>query len=530
MTSERWTWDAASRRYRDETTGRWLSHGKVATIRNDFAATQRAWADTAASALARKDWTVRRWELEIRDRLKRVFLAEYMLGRGGTNVMTQADYGAVGRMLKDQYDFLRGFAEDVQAGAMTEAQIASRTQLYHESAIQAFERGKAEAYGIPTLPAYPADGRTRCLTGDVIVDGIGIERGFRRPYDGDIVRLETAGGKVLTVTPNHPVLTDRGWVRAGLLKQGDDVVCGRLRQPNTGRQLDPYSTPATISEVCGALERLSCNRKPLSAMDFHGDGRYGYVDVVGADRFLRSDTAASLLQPRRDLRLSDPYSGERTLSRQRLIEALVVTCLTSANSDVRMIGERSLLFERHASHAQNHRFATGTRIDTEFAKTADDRMARDVVFSGDLIDASAVMEALGNDLRFQVRTGDAGFPIESVSVAAEPTAYNDPRDAEAVAQSIDAFTGIVVLDKVVFADVQSFHGDVFNLQTAEGWYSANGIIVHNCRSRCRCRWRITEQKTTWKAYWIVSGRAESCSDCLTRRALYNPHIVSKVLD
>jgi len=158
-----WVWDTKSRRYRNSETGRWISHSKVAQLRNDFAATQRQWADTAASALSRGDWTVRRWELEIRDRLKRVYLSEYMLGRGGKNAMTSSDYGRVGSMLKEQYDFLRSFALDIQDGTMSEAQIAARTQMYHESATQAFERGKVAAYsGDLNLPAYPADGRTRC--------------------------------------------------------------------------------------------------------------------------------------------------------------------------------------------------------------------------------------------------------------------------------------------------------------------------------------------------------------------------------
>lgn len=158
-----WVWDTSSRRYRNTETGRWISHSKVADLRNDFATKQRVWADTAAAALGRGDWTVRRWELEIRERLKKVYLTEYMLGRGGKNAMTQADYGRVGAMLKEQYDYLRAFAVDVQAGTMSEAQIAARTQLYHESSIQAFERGKAAAYGGDLLlPAYPADGRTEC--------------------------------------------------------------------------------------------------------------------------------------------------------------------------------------------------------------------------------------------------------------------------------------------------------------------------------------------------------------------------------
>jgi hypothetical protein len=156
-------WDTVSRRYRNTETGKWISHADVAGLRDQFAMEQRVWADQAVRAMVRGDWTVRRWELEIRDRLKRVYLAEYMLGRGGQQAMTQADYGRVGNMLRDQYQYLRTFALDVQAGTMSEAQIAARTQLYHESSIQAFERGKAAAYsGDLILPAWPADGFTRC--------------------------------------------------------------------------------------------------------------------------------------------------------------------------------------------------------------------------------------------------------------------------------------------------------------------------------------------------------------------------------
>lgn len=163
MPSLTWVWDTQSRRYRNTQTGRWLSHVKIAELRDQYAGEQRGWADQAARRLAQKDWTVRRWEDEVRAKLKRTYLAEYMLGRGGKNVMTAADYGRVGNMLKAQYDFLRAFADDISAGTMSEAQIAARTQLYHESSIQAFERGKAAAYsGDLVLPAYPADGRTRC--------------------------------------------------------------------------------------------------------------------------------------------------------------------------------------------------------------------------------------------------------------------------------------------------------------------------------------------------------------------------------
>jgi hypothetical protein len=45
-----------------------------------------------------------------------------------------------------------------------EAQIAARSKMYLNSAREAFERAKARAYGLPTLPAYPGDGQTVCRT------------------------------------------------------------------------------------------------------------------------------------------------------------------------------------------------------------------------------------------------------------------------------------------------------------------------------------------------------------------------------
>lgn len=42
------------------------------------------------------------------------------------------------------------------------AQVRARSQLYINSARQAYERAKARALGVPDLPAYPGDGSTVC--------------------------------------------------------------------------------------------------------------------------------------------------------------------------------------------------------------------------------------------------------------------------------------------------------------------------------------------------------------------------------
>jgi hypothetical protein len=159
-----WTWDASAHRYRNAKSGQWVSQTTVTNLRDDFAAAQRGWADQLAHMLADRQWTVNRWELEIRSRLKSLYVGEYMLGRGGKNAMTSSDYGRVGQLLREQYAFLRGFALEVQAGTMSEAQIAARTHLYHKSSVRAFETGKVASYSATlTLPAMPGDGQTPCL-------------------------------------------------------------------------------------------------------------------------------------------------------------------------------------------------------------------------------------------------------------------------------------------------------------------------------------------------------------------------------
>ena len=44
----------------------------------------------------------------------------------------------------------------------------------------------------------------------------------------------------------------------------------------------------------------------------------------------------------------------------------------------------------------------------------------------------------------------------------------------------ERLSGLVETDRVVEKSVGVFAGHVYNLSTAEGWYSAGGLIVSNC--------------------------------------------------
>ncbi len=56
-------------------------------------------------------------------------------------------------------------------------------------------------------------------------------------------------------------------------------------------------------------------------------------------------------------------------------------------------------------------------------------------------------------------------------------------DAVLARELRDGCSGQVALHEVVRVSRRPFSGHVFNLQTGGGWYTANGMIVHNCRCR-----------------------------------------------
>lgn len=156
-----WRYSVERRRYLYP-SGRAVPAPRVVTLRQRFIAGQEPGADELARQLAAGAITVAQWERQARDLVKRAYIAEYALGAGGRQMMGPRDYGRIGGLLPAQYRYLRGFAEEIAAGALSQAQIADRTTLYLASATQVFERARAAGYEGLRLPCYPADGATAC--------------------------------------------------------------------------------------------------------------------------------------------------------------------------------------------------------------------------------------------------------------------------------------------------------------------------------------------------------------------------------
>lgn len=319
-----------------------------------------------------------------------------------------------------------------------------------------------------------------CLVEGTEVSADDIEVAFRRWYSGSVVCLRTRGGHDLTVTPNHPVLTGRGWVAADELEEGDHLVCDPSWNERAPTAPDEQDVPTPVEEVFGALRRTSdvaAVRVPASAEHFHGDGAGGDVDVVRADGGLlpHGESSRAKLLGYRGLCRAHAQLAEFTGPRAAL--ALVDADLAPPHSGVRSLDVGASLLRRSAGLLEAVRLGAATDGHAGAHKTSADGGASHSVQLSEGVLGNA-RQVLGDDLvvRQLDAVGSDGDASGDKLVADPGVAYPVPSREE-----LEAVAGLVVLDELVSVELLPYAGHVYNLQTSRGWYRARGVVTHNCR-------------------------------------------------
>lgn len=152
-----------------------------------------------------------------------------------------------------------------------------------------------------------------CFLSDARVQGVFIG-GSKAIYSGPIVEIKTRNGNRITCTPNHPILTGRGWIAADDVTESDDLfsyggdgrIVNRLTDSSVsspselGRTVPNEDMPATIKDVFDNLLRNGSfsTSTTCSSLDFHGDAKRfnGDIDIVGTYGMLPNDSFDSGVQ------------------------------------------------------------------------------------------------------------------------------------------------------------------------------------------------------------------------------------------
>jgi len=279
------------------------------------------------------------------------------------------------------------------------------------------------------LPLHPG-----CVLEGTEVVASDVRALTRRRYAGPVVILCTGSGQELRVTPNHPVLTEQGWVRADGLRQGDRVLRHNGLQRIGRRSPDEQQRPARVEDVWRSLtveQGLLSRSVPLAAEDFHGDvAGESEVDVVLVDGHLAPVGDVSFVQPHRELSLVGAHGGRVGLSAVSALDLFFMGLDTSPRGFVSALQEFKALLRAESFVAQASSLTSTSHRNFSAPETAGD--------------------------------GGAGY-------------------AEVGRELLDRLAGQVEFDDLVEVDVVAWSGHVYNLETGEGWYDASSIVVSNCK-------------------------------------------------
>lgn len=178
-------WLPNLQRYRDTATGRFASSAEVRGWGQGSMDDSADHARGMAGALAERDITLGQWERNMREQIKEEYIKQYLLGRGGRDLMTAVDWGSVGGMCADQYRYLDGFAAEIAAGNLSEKQIAARSEMYLRSSREAFERARGRAQPDVTEVRWNVTAAESCVD-CIAYDDMGWQPIADDPYGGNM--------------------------------------------------------------------------------------------------------------------------------------------------------------------------------------------------------------------------------------------------------------------------------------------------------------------------------------------------------
>jgi hypothetical protein len=318
-----------------------------------------------------------------------------------------------------------------------------------------------------------------CFPAGTVVSGPKIDAATRRWFEGELVTIRTASGQEISVTGNHPVLTDGGWLPARLLQPGDHVVRSFGARSAFLEIPGHQQVPSRIEDVFGALSMTSSVLQvPSTTEDFHGDGSGGEVDVVAADGLLGDGRQPLGGQALEELSLPLRAEGPDCFSTQCGSEQGLVGLAGPQSRDMGSGGLGGSLFGRHlpGAHQASIRVAANLYAVPEQARAQG--VPTDVVFATERVLALAsriLRRDFGNRQDEVAARWDA--PAGSFSVETCDGYASQGKDL------LLRLAGQVALDRVVEKVSRQWSGHVYNLTSSEGWMSSNGIIFSNCDCR-----------------------------------------------
>lgn len=133
-------WNESAGRYIDLTTGRFVPFEQVNQALEMQIAVSESNITLATQRLQAGQINLAEWQLAMEQEIKTIHVASSASARGGWAQMTQADWGWTGQRVREQYEYLRRFADQIASGKQPlNGRVLVRANMYAQAGRSTFQ-------------------------------------------------------------------------------------------------------------------------------------------------------------------------------------------------------------------------------------------------------------------------------------------------------------------------------------------------------------------------------------------------------
>lgn len=107
-----------------------MSRGAVKAALERALRTAQSDMRVASVALQTGTMSIATWQVQMLKGIKDTHLYAAAMARGGWSQLTPADFGRAGRLIRDRYKFLNGFAAGIENGLPLSGRFLARSDMY----------------------------------------------------------------------------------------------------------------------------------------------------------------------------------------------------------------------------------------------------------------------------------------------------------------------------------------------------------------------------------------------------------------
>jgi len=289
----------------------------------------------------------------------------------------------------------------------------------------------------PTDPQALPENTINCFLPDTKIEG-NITTALKAFYSGDVITIKTRSRRKFTITPNHPILTNGGFVPARSLNKGDNLFCKRneIKESVGVVSSDKQNTPTNASEIFSSLSNLFPTfRSECGAMDFDGDGEFvnSNIEVIFINSFLQNAFISLSNQRIKNFFFIHPNIQLGFLMSQSSFKTSFIRINSSSTC---------LMSSTNLSH--NSLFPLG-------------------------LNSSPLLSlCFGSSSTFN-------------SIFQKYSSYTSSTGPKKLADAILRLSRLIETDDIIDIKVSHYEGPVYDFSSTTGYLIADNILVSNCR-------------------------------------------------